>query len=618
MKTKRPSLPRPESPQRKMQTSAMTPQARPSVGKPNLSKSMLGGPRFAPSPTPNRFGGSVRGAKDIPGDPGKKSTVTPRPAIRKPTGARALSPSRNDVLNRPTLGPEAMFDEDPETPTSSKEHVASPSRRSQPTRTSNTTQDTEVKALRSQLEERDRQLEKYASDLEEMQHSITELQILSPKHNSITNRSSRSSGVDGLDAPSLRALVREKDEKITTLVREFDSHRADFRETIDILEHTADETNRHYEERIAGLEAQLRDHSDREGEVQSVAEQLLNLERHVEELEEGLEDSRRGESEARAEVEHLRGEVERGKAEMRREKEKASNSRLYGDPHSSDSRLQRELAHRDNEVNGLKAIIHSLSRDASSAQSTSPKTSRRSKQDTANHVNGQTDTGATEERQAREKLEREVQDLQNLVDRKTYREEELEHEIQRLRKHSSQLSSAPSNVTAVPNNPTSNPHAPASHARKQSWRDRPLASPTSPSVGGGGGAGDDNSSTTQMTDGSGLWCEMCETSGHDILHCTSMSGGLGAPPGPPPSSRPAPNGLSRPHNNQLRVEDFPSPLGGRERENIGPAPRTRMPNPMDNGMVAGKDSGVVDGSKWCALCERDGHESVDCPFDDDL
>ena len=36
------------------------------------------------------------------------------------------------------------------------------------------------------------------------------------------------------------------------------------------------------------------------------------------------------------------------------------------------------------------------------------------------------------------------------------------------------------------------------------------------------------------------------------------------------------------------------------------------------GPVAGKESGVVDASKWCALCERDGHDSVDCPFEDEF
>ncbi|KAI2461768.1 hypothetical protein LOY97_000894, partial [Ophidiomyces ophidiicola] len=32
--------------------------------------------------------------------------------------------------------------------------------------------------------------------------------------------------------------------------------------------------------------------------------------------------------------------------------------------------------------------------------------------------------------------------------------------------------------------------------------------------------------------------------------------------------------------------------------------------------IAGKSSGVIDETKWCALCERDGHESIDCPFDE--
>ncbi|KAG7113895.1 hypothetical protein HYQ44_008597 [Verticillium longisporum] len=41
-----------------------------------------------------------------------------------------------------------------------------------------------------------------------------------------------------------------------------------------------------------------------------------------------------------------------------------------------------------------------------------------------------------------------------------------------------------------------------------------------------------------------------------------------------------------------------------------------LPNPLDSGPVAGKSSGVVDEAKWCALCERDGHDSVDCPFED--
>lgn len=41
-----------------------------------------------------------------------------------------------------------------------------------------------------------------------------------------------------------------------------------------------------------------------------------------------------------------------------------------------------------------------------------------------------------------------------------------------------------------------------------------------------------------------------------------------------------------------------------------------LPNPMESGPVAGKESGIMDPEKWCAVCERDGHDSVDCPFED--
>ena len=509
-------------------------------------------------------------------------------------------------------------------------------------------QDSEVRSLRSQLEERDRQLEKYAGDLEEMQSSIAELQNFAPRPNLGPTRSSRGSGMEDLDVPSLRALVREKNERIAALTQEFDSHRADFRETIDVLERTSDETNRLHEDRIASLEADLRAQMSRDDDVESVAQQLILLEKHVEELEEGLEDSRRGESEARGEVEHLRGEVERGKAELRREREKAAASQRSAGEATSDATWQREIAHRDNEINGLKAIIHSLSRDASSSPN-SPRSSRRSKHN-SKQADGQAEAQLALERQAREKLEREIEDLQSHVDRKTYREEELENEITFLRKHASQvtsISNGHSERTAVPT--SSNP---VDHS--EPWREaaapisyRPKTVPKeltrAPSSDGG--------HSTTMTESSALWCEMCETSGHDILHCTNMGGSNHHVPSyePTGSSSTRPNGAiassssaayaSQHVTGQLNApppDDFPAPLSparspapdsGRNRDDgmaagsssrSQPQPQaSRMPNPLDNGMVAGKESGVIDQSKWCAMCEHDGHGSVDCPFEVD-
>ena len=298
MKAKRPSLPRPESPLRKAQNTTSTPQPRPSLGKPNLSKSMIGGSRYAPSPTPARFGASVSGIRDVAGDPGKKAPATPKPLIRKPTGARPPSPSRSGSRSESRLGPEPMFDEESDnTPVGVSKKMPQPKPPMQKPKPSSS-QDAELTSLRSQLEERDSQLEKYAADLEEMQNSIAELQIAAPRHTPGTTRSSRGSGMEDLDVPSLRALVREKNERIVALTQEFDSHRADFRETIDVLERTSDETNRLHEDRISGLEAELRAQMSRDNDdVESVAQQLVLLEKHVEELEEGLEDSRRGESE---------------------------------------------------------------------------------------------------------------------------------------------------------------------------------------------------------------------------------------------------------------------------------------------------------------------------------
>jgi hypothetical protein len=144
--------------------------------------------------------------------------------------------------------------------------------------------------------------------------------------------------------------------------------------------------------------------------------------------------------------------------------------------------------------------------------------------------------------------------------------------------------------------------------------------------------------------GSELWCEVCETDGHDIMTCTNMFAGKpggGASAGlAPSSSKPAEmlpagttqrtgkdaviQGLQNLSINLPHPEDIVPPLSPGRKPAPDPAgpvappapAMSTLPNPNDTGMVAGKSSGVVDPAKWCALCERDGHESVDCPFED--
>ena len=64
----------------------------------------------------------------------------------------------------------------------------------------------------------------------------------------------------------------------------------------------------------------------------------------------------------------------------------------------------------------------------------------------------------------------------------------------------------------------------------------------------------------------------------------------------------------------------PAPLSPVKRSEQPPNAKTTpvriIPNPMESGPVAGKESGVVNMDKWCGVCEREGHDSIDCPFED--
>lgn len=503
----------------------------------------------------------------------------------------------------------------------------------------------EIQRLRKKLEERDKQLEEQTASLAEMEHSLVELQAAMPKHHSNgSTRGSRGSGIDDADAPQLRILLREKNEKIAMLTAEFDAHRADFRSTIDTLELASTETERVYERKVDDLTQEIRELQDRGDDMESVEQQLKQLEDLVQELEEGLEDARRGEAEARGEVEFLRGEVERGRSELRREREKAAAMlKAAGstvDSGSSLNGLSREIEQRDDEIRGLKAIIHSLSRDAVPDMGNLNGNRRVSKPRHSNlsQANGHSEDQVEDDRHIREILEREVRELEGLVDRKTYREEELEHEIERLRsiatKHISSNSNGISERTTMPYRRNSGRD---SKDTMNEWREPPSPEKhrhsnqleTMPEV--------DAHST--VTDCSNLWCEICETGGHDILTCTNMfvnhsnSHHDGHSQDPQRSSTEpqrigrdvvleglkglaVSSSSSQPPEEPRASPSSPAPVHYANSVAVGTPKMQDVNNLRDGEMVAGKASGVVDETKWCALCERDGHESVDCPFED--
>lgn len=634
----RPSLPRPESPLRKAQNVISTPVGRPSIGAPKFSKSTIGTPRHAPSPTPGRFGGSVRGA---PGDPSKRpKLISGSPAVR------TLRATRPESRAQSRLGPEAMFDEDADTFSAGLAKTMNGASRPQSKLRPVSGQEDEIQQLKLQLAERDKQLEEQAASLAEMERSVTQLQSSIPQRPAEPIRiSSKASVNEDADVAQLRALVREKNEKIAMLTADFDAHRADFRSTIDTLELASTETERVYERKVEEMTQEIRELQARGEDVESVAQQLKQLEELVQELEEGLEDARRGEAEARGEVEFLRGEVERGRSELKRERDKAAAALKGAGAAVENGGSTREVEQRDDEIRGLKAIIHSLSRDAPDSGSPKSGSRRVSRQRNGalNQVDGANDDQLAEERKHRERLEREVEELEGLVDRKTYREEELEHEIARLRALNPQSTTSASNGYHTPCQPNGasgriGQEAKAAWHQSQQQQQPPHANREQNPP--------DTDTHSTITDASNLWCEICETTGHDILTCTSMFTNDNN------SGNPTRNGnhhQSPTNNNNTTSSSTPhrtgrdavkeglkglavsSPFPAPSTDNDGrPAPlspsplksvaattpKAPMPNPLDQDMVAGKASGMVDASKWCALCERDGHESVDCPFDD--
>ncbi|KAF1912267.1 hypothetical protein BDU57DRAFT_522446 [Ampelomyces quisqualis] len=582
----RPSLPRPESPLRRPLNLTATPARSGTLTPSGFSKSAIGAPpRFA-SPAPLR----------------------PTPGLQKP---RTPGPQRPYSRNNSRLGQHDTIDEDMEiTPTGasrmSNDSIASYHGRRPGSRMASNQGD-EVQRLTALLEERDRQLKDQANSLGEMEASLSEIQNLMPDD---MDMASSHSGEPN-DVAQLRALLREKNDKIAMLTSEFDAHRSDFRSTIDTLELASTETERVYEKKVEELQEELHEYQSRSEDVETVAMQLKQLEELVQELEEGLEDARRGEAEARGEVEFLRGEVERGRSELRREREKAAAA-LKGAGAMIDAPQtpgQREVEQRDDEIRGLKAIIHSLSSGAAEEHGRSPLSRQESSASPEQLKTAQAQS---------ERLEREKEELRGLVERKAFREEELEGELEKLRsqlglaeQRESVISNGMSEHTATQEQRTSEEDSKGTVVSLKESPQRCDPPSLEPML---------ESDSRSSAESSVLWCEICETGGHDILNCTAMGG----------DATPKENGTRNGKDvviEGLRNLSSLSSLSDRTRQSVlsptkppGNAPTAPLPIPSFNNsnssLVPPKGAAVADPDKWCALCESEGHDVTACPNED--
>jgi chromosome segregation ATPase len=414
-------------------------------------------------------------------------------------------------------------------------------------------QDAELSKLRALLADRDRRLEEQANNLAEMESSVKELSALIPTDGPAPGSRGED---DDKNTAQLRQALREKNEKISMLTVEFDAHRADFRSTLDSLEMASTETERVYEEQKSDLLAQiaeLQEMRQNQEDFEGVAEQLKQLEELVAELEEGLEESRRGEAEARGEVEFLRGEVERGRSELRREREKAAAA-LKDAGGSATS--PKELEAKDDEIRGLKALIHGLS-DGQNTPSTNPS------------------SGSDPE---------DVKLLQAALEESRLEREELEREVEQLRRD---------NASAKTNGHGQSHARHASESTEKALPVRPrrdtvkAPAPVEQQIVHEEEDEDSPSHNHNENETEAVFCELCKSPEHDTLDCTSL--------------RAPTSGSQARDEREHEPAAMPKPLSlGRDNDSAASLP---------------KKPAEKDEEKWCALCEKDGHQAFDCPDD---
>ncbi|CAI7636283.1 unnamed protein product [Penicillium glandicola] len=575
------------------------------------------------TPTTPARGGPVNFSKSV-----GAALATPRPRVRRPSLPRPESPrvappklslaglrtpsaaSRtgglNSAMRSPVKAPSRLSDR-PSSRLSSLDDDASsygrPSDFRRPLSSETQELKDQIKSLEKQLLDRDKQLDEQSGTLSEFQKTLEEM--------------------EGSEGHSFRTQLRERNERIIQLTSEFDGHRADFRSTLDTLEIAASETERVYEQRLDELMQQNKELQDRGEDVEVVAQQLKQLEELVSELEEGLEDARRGEAEARAEVEFLRGEVERTKLELKKERDHSVAALKDAHAAADGPRSSSELDQKDDEIRGLKAIIHSLSRGNPSAAGLGP--------------NGSADYEHNPEHIT--ELEIRLQEVEENTNRKDNRIQDLERELQEMhlqaggRRRSSTVTLSPTqhrpshSAGNIPNNSNNNPNRLSDRTVVPTdWHDAPSEPRHHRGIS--------NTSQSRLetmhesersSDEDTMWCEICETGGHDILNCTSMFGSGQNNATQKNSTHDATDEHADDHlvekteplqtkASSIHADTPPALKTGRDvvmegLKGIGGLSSSMAP-------TAGKSSGVIDESKWCALCERDGHESIDCPFDE--
>jgi CAP-Gly domain len=153
----------------------------------------------------------------------------------------------------------------------------------------------ELREARNAISDKDAQLEHQSQILREMEQSLGELENIAMANG---NRPDGLSSAQNGDIEALLRAVEEKDRKISSMKAEFEEKRKEFRETIDGLQVEIQETSELYESDIRSLKQNM-------GNASEVTARVVELEQIVASLESGLKSSQVSEQNARIQLSQL-------------------------------------------------------------------------------------------------------------------------------------------------------------------------------------------------------------------------------------------------------------------------------------------------------------------------
>lgn len=360
----------------------------------------------------------------------------------------------------------------------------------------------ELEDARSNLALKETQLDDQAFMIRDMEVALNEVQEIL-----------RANQPDpDLDVEALRQSVIDKENKISSMKNEHEQKRQEFRENIQYLEEAMRQRDEEYDNHIKELHAGAGlsiNSAENDAKVLELEKAHGILEAEVARLNTALKNSELAEKNTRVQLSRL-AEVENRLIDKEQEARDLSESikdykeMLENARTASDTFSQGEAT---------KQLQESLEYEKSRSLSLEQKLGEEIEQftlklDALSKANRSLEENYEQERQAKEKLQKENQELTALLEEKISKESDFEKRLERLQIRSSSTSTTASASTPpVPRTPTvGDLKSPITANDDGGFQETPLPIYKSPTK-------------VDPTAGREMWCGLCERHGHESLDC---------------------------------------------------------------------------------------------------